>query len=240
MVDVLPPILLGCSPFIGAGQFGMKAFQYYRKFYLQPENMVKLFTRSFDLGVKAVQLLSDKPVDALIKACDITGVKPFIIYSTDLSGSGLRRMLDKLSPLNPEVITVHAEISDVRDIGKVMERLRIIREYGATPGLATHVPGVTMSWVEEADVPVEVILAPLNSLGYAMEPDFKRSLDAIKRCSRKVVAIKPLAAGKLSPEVALRFVYKYVNSIAVGITSEEEMKETYETANTAYQKRSAK
>ncbi|MFQ5710551.1 MAG: hypothetical protein ACE5GD_02100 [Candidatus Geothermarchaeales archaeon] len=200
--------------------------------------MIKLYQTSFELGVKAVQLLADKPVDALIKACDRTGVKPFIIYSTDLSGSRLRRMLDRLSPLEPEVVAVHGEISDTLDIGRIMERLDVAKEYGATLGLATHRPGVTIPWVEEAGVPVEVVLAPLNSLGYAMEPDFEGSLEAIKRCSRRVVAIKPLAAGRLSPKAALKFVYRHVNSAAVGITSKTEMMETYEAATTAYKERS--
>lgn len=238
MIGDLPPILLGCSPFIGAGQFGAKALQYYRRFYLQPGNMVKLFQRSFDLGVRAVQLLADKPVDALIEACDSTRVKPFIIYSTDLTGSKLRKMLDRLSPLEPKVVAVHAEISDILDVEKIMERLSIAKEYGAAPGLATHRPGITIPWVEEAGVPVEVILAPLNMLGYAMEPDSERSLEAIKSCSRKVVAIKPLAAGKLSPSAGFEFVYRYVNSAAVGIASETEMMETYRAAATVYQERS--
>jgi hypothetical protein len=44
----------------------------YRRFYLQPKNMVKLLQRSFELGEKAVQLLADRPVDALIEACNST------------------------------------------------------------------------------------------------------------------------------------------------------------------------
>lgn len=237
MFGDFPPILLGCSPFIGAGQFGVRAYQYYQRFYLQPENIVKLFQRSFELGVKAVQLLADRPIDALIKACNSTGVKPYIIYSTDLSGSRLREILDRLSPLEPEVIAVHAEISDNCDIEKVVERLSIVRDYGATLGLTTHRPGVTIPWVEESNVPVEVILAPLNSLGYAMEPDFGISLEAMKRSSHRIVAIKALAAGRLSPKEAFEFVYRYVDSVAVGIASEREMEETYEAAIIAYRKK---
>lgn len=238
MID-LPQILLGCSPFIGAGQFGVKALQYHRRFYLQPENMVKLFQRSFEFGVKAVQLLADKPIDALIEACDsiLHLVKPFVIYSTSLSGSRLRKVLDRLSPLEPEVIVVHAEISDNRDIKNIMERLSIVKEYGSALGLATHVPGVTIPWVEKAGVPVEVILAPLNSLGYAMEPSFESGLEAIQGCSRRIVAMKTLAAGRLPPKEAFEFVYRYVDSVAVGITSEIEMKETYEAATKAYQEK---
>jgi hypothetical protein len=45
------------------------------------------------------------------------------------------------------------------------------------------------------------------------------------------LAIKPLAAGKLSPEKSVfEYIYRYADSIAVGITSEEEMEETYSIA----------
>lgn len=199
--------------------------------------MVKLFKRSFELGVKAVQLLADKPTDALIKACNSTGVNPFIIFSTNLSGSKLREALDKLSPLKPKVVAVHAEISDNRDIKKIKARLNIVKEYKSAFGLATHIPGVTIPWIEKANVLVDIILAPLNSLGYAMKPSFEGSLEAIHSSSRRIVAMKTLATGQLSPKTAFKFAYKNVESIAVGITSEKEMKETYEAATTAYQER---
>ncbi|NWG08876.1 MAG: hypothetical protein HXX80_00940 [Nitrososphaerales archaeon] len=233
----LPSILLGCSPFIGAGQFGAKAYHYYQKFYLQPENMVKLFKKSFDLNVKSVQLLSDRPVSALIEASFAARVKPFVIYSTDLSGVGLRRVLERLSPLEPEVITIHAEIADSFDVNEIMERIDIVKEHGATAGIATHQPGITLPWIKKKRIPVEVVLAPLNSIGYCMEPDFETSMKAIRECSNKVVAIKPLAAGRLAPKDAFKFVYNCADSVAVGIASEEEMKETYDAANIAFEER---
>ncbi|MCP8304294.1 MAG: hypothetical protein H3Z50_02310 [archaeon] len=233
----LPPILLGCSPFIGAGQFGAKAYYYYQKFYLQPKNMVKLFKKSFDLGVKSIQLLSDRPVDALIEASRTAGVNPFVIYSTDLSGVGLRRTLERLRSLEPEVIAVHAGIADSFDVNEIMKRIDIVREYGSIAGIATHRPGTTLPWIKEKRIPVEVILAPLNPIGYCMEPDFETSMKAIRECSHKIVAIKPLAAGRLAPREALNFVYSYVDNVAVGIASGEEMKETYDAADIAFKER---
>jgi hypothetical protein len=51
---------------------------------------------------------------------------------------------------------------------------------------------------------------------------------ALEQTKKAVIAIKPLAAGKLSPERSLfEYIYKYADSIAVGIASEEEMMETY-------------
>lgn len=230
----LPPLLLGCSALIGAGQFGRKSAEYYARFYLQPENMVRLFERSFELGVKAVQLLHDRPIDALLEASMRTGVKPYVVYSTELFGAKLQQALDKLKPLSPQVVAVHAEVADRHDWSRVMERLRIIEEFDATPGIATHKPGVTIPWIEKEDLPVDVILAPLNKIGYGMEPDFQQSLRAIEECSRAIVAIKPLAAGRLRATEAFEFVYKYVGCAAVGVASEDEMSQTYQAAREAY------
>lgn len=228
--------MLGCSPFIGAGQFGFKALMYYQRFSLNPENMVRLFLRSFEFGVKAVQLLGDRPIDALLRAVKISGVKPFVIYSTNSSGGRLRRVLKRLKPLRVKFVAVHAEVADRRDIDRVMERLKILLEYGVSGAIATHKPGLTIPWVERENLPVDVVLTPLNSVGYAMDPDFTSSIKAIKECSRRVVAIKPLAAGRLHPAEAFRFVYRYADSAAVGIVTEDEMKQTYEAALREYEK----
>jgi len=230
----LPPLLMGCSPFIGAGQFGARSLLYYRRFYLNPENMVRLFLKSFELGVDAVQLLADRPIDALIEASRRSGVKPYVVYSTHLSGRALRGILDRLSPLEPEVVAVHAEVADRGDVDAIAMRLEIIGEYGAHGGVATHRPGLTIPWLERVELPIKVVLTPLNRVGYAMEPSFDESLEAIRRCRFGVIAIKPLAAGRLKPLEAFRFVYRYVGSAAVGVVSEGEMRETYEAARRAY------
>jgi hypothetical protein len=232
----VPRLLMGTSPFIGAGQFGVRAFKYYMTFYMQPENMVRLFIKSFEFGVKAVQLLADKTIKALIEASKRSNVKPFVVYSTDFTDDRLIARIKTLEPLEPEVVAIHAEIADRRNLDVVSKNVKILEDFGITPGLATHQPGITLKWVENENVPVEVVLAPLNKIGYAMDPDFNESLEAIKSCSRTVIAIKPLAAGKIKPLEAFEFVYKYVDSVAVGVTSEEEMHETYNAAFEAYKK----
>ncbi len=64
-----------------------------------------------------------------------------------------------------------------------------------------------------------------------MEPDVESTLRALEHTKKKVLAIKPLAAGNLYPERSVfEFIYMYADSIAVGIISEEEMGETYSAA----------
>jgi hypothetical protein len=71
----------------------------------------------------------------------------------------------------------------------------------------------------------------VNTAGYGMEPDVENTLKAIERTRKKVIAIKPHATGKLSPEKSVfEYIYGYADSIAVGIISEKEMQETYSAA----------
>ncbi len=56
-------------------------------------------------------------------------------------------------------------------------------------------------------------------------------LKALENTKKAIIAIKPLAAGKLSPEKSVfEFIYRYADSIAVGITSKDEMAQTYSAA----------
>jgi hypothetical protein len=65
-----------------------------------------------------------------------------------------------------------------------------------------------------------------------MEPDVESTVKALERTRKAVIAIKSLAAGKLSPERSVfEYIYRYADSIAVGITSEKEMEETYSAAH---------
>ena len=59
-----------------------------------------------------------------------------------------------------------------------------------------------------------------------------RNAHLIRHC--KNLAIKPLAASSLEPNQSLfKFIYKYADSISVGITSEAEMEDTYAVAKKA-------
>ncbi|MDP2767570.1 MAG: hypothetical protein Q8O41_09005, partial [Candidatus Methanoperedens sp.] len=105
----------------------------------------------------------------------------------------------------------------------------MIKDIGAKPAASTHSPGTTIPLLD--NLGFEAYLAPVNPIGYGMEPDVESTLRALERTKKKVLAIKPLAAGKLSPDRSVfEFIYKYADSIAVGITSENEMVETYSAA----------
>jgi hypothetical protein len=226
MTSDLPRLMLGTSPFIGANQFGSKSLDYRRRFFDTPDNMTRLFVHSAKLGVRAVQLVGYQPlVAALSKAQETAG--DFFVAVTIPRGD-FASNLDLVSSLEPEYVSVHAQFCDGIDY-RLNEWIDMIKDTGAKPAASTHSPGITIPLLD--NLGFEAYLAPVNPIGYGMEPDLETTLRALEQTKKKVIAIKPLAAGKLSPAKSVfEFIYRYADSIAVGITSENEMVETYSAA----------
>lgn len=226
MATNLPRLMLGTSPFIGADQFGSKSPDYRRLFFDTPDNMTRLFVHSAKLGVKAVQLVGYQPlVAALRKAQETAG--DFFVAITIPRGD-FASNLGLISSLEPEFVSVHAQFCDSID-AILSDWIDMIKDTGAKPAASTHSPGTTIPLLDSLGF--EAYLAPVNPIGYGMEPDVESTLRALEHTKKAVIAIKPLAAGKLSPARSVfEFIYKYADSIAVGITSEDEMVETYSAA----------
>lgn len=230
MLVPLPKLMLGTSPFIGAGQFGRKAYEYRTMFFYNEQNMERLFIKSAALAVPAVQLIVYRPlVHALSTAVSKLGEK-FFVAATITTGQHFERDLELVKPLEPEIIAIHALFCDALD-PRLREWIQKIRDFGAVPAASTHCPGETIEELDRAGYEFEVYLAPVNPVGYAMDPTRESTLNALKRTDKQVIAIKPLAAGSLKPSKSLfEFIYQYADSISVGIVSEEEMEETYAIA----------
>lgn len=222
--------MLGTSPFIGAGQFGLKAFEYRERFYYNESNMTQLFIKSARLDVKAVQLIVYEPLVNALKEAVKELDEEFFIAATIPSGRYFERDLDLIKPLKPEIIAIHALSCDALD-PRIETWTEKIRALDASPAASTHYPGETIEELDTAGFDFEVYLAPVNPVGYAMEPNYERTVKALETTDKQVIAIKPLAAGRLKPSESLfTFIYTYADSISVGITSEAEMEETYAVA----------
>lgn len=226
----IPKLMLGTSPFIGAGQFGRKSYEYRKMFFYNERNMERLFIKSATLGVQAVQLIVYEPLVNALKAADKELGEKFFVAATIPRGEKFEKDLELIKPLKPEIIAIHALFCDALD-HRLHRWIRAIRELGALPAASTHYPGETIEELETAGFEFEVYLAPVNPVGYAMEPTRERTLKALETTTRRVIAIKPLAAGTLKPSEALfSFIYQYADAISIGLVSEAEMEETYSIA----------
>ncbi len=107
---------------------------------------------------------------------------------------------------------------------------------GCLAGLATHKPFSTLNWLLEAGLDIDLLMLPFNKLGMFMDADPVRVAEAIKRLGKPVIGKKILAAGYLSPQEALTYVVQMgcVDLVALGVASEQEVKETFTAAATAF------
>jgi hypothetical protein len=226
----IPKLMLGTSPFIGAAQFGRKAYEYRRMFFYNESNMEKLFIKSATLDVNAVQLIVYEPLVKALTEAEKKMEEKIFIAAVITSGLKFERDLNLIKPLKPEVVAIHALFCDALD-HRINGWIKKIRDMGASPAASTHYPGETIEEMDKAGFDFDVYLAPVNPVGYAMEPDYESTLKALETTDKQVIAIKPLAAGSLKPTESLfKFIYRYAASISVGITSEEEMEDTYSVA----------
>jgi hypothetical protein len=227
----IPQILVGTSPFIGAGQFGVRAFLYYSRFYEHPANMVKIFSKAVDLGVRGVQLLPFPPVVEAIKSVERDlGLELTIVgsvRSNDPYGD-----IGILRDLRAAAMLLNGDLTDSHDTRKISELLNQIHQAGSLTGVVTHAPLFTLTWLQKTDLEIDMIMLPFNKLGKFMDSTPERVLEAARRINKPLIGMKVLAAGDLTPREGLEYVFQRgLKVVAIGLASGKEAAETLSIAN---------
>ncbi len=232
---VIPKILLGTSPFIGSTHFGHRARLYQLDLYNQPENILKIIKKAYELGVHGIQLIPYPPVVEAVKWAIDEGCQLNILgtvrYNTE------KEDIKLLAELDTTAMLLHADITDSHDWNIISDYLKMIKTKNSVPGLATHTPFNTTKKLLNSPIHnlFDIYMIPLNKIGYLMDTDVfmdkERSEfnDLIKSLNKTVIANKTLAAGILTPHDAFNYLKTadFVDLITVGIASEDEAIETF-------------
>lgn len=231
----IPRILLGTSPFIGAGQFGRRATFYYNYFYENPKNIVKIICKAVDLGVTGVQVLPFRPIFGALKAVERELKERLTIVGTVGPDDPLRDIRN-FQEFNTAAMLLHGEITDKRDSRRISELLNKVHAANVLAGLVTHEPLSTLNWLLKTDLDVDLLMLSFNRLGMFMDANPPKVAEAIKRVNKPVIGKKILAAGYLPPQDALTYVaqFRCIDVVALGIASEQEAKETFTAAAKAF------
>jgi len=219
----IPRLMLGTSPFIGAGQFGSRARGYYEQFFQKPENMVKLMVAAADFGISWVQAIGYDEVGGAVEEARSRAGKEIQVAGT-IGLHDFDRELQLMKRLKAKVIFTHASVTDRLD-SHFRECVEKIGEV-AIPGVATHSPGVTIPRLDDWEN-IKIVMAPVNRIGRYMLPSEEKALEAIKNTEKVVIGKKVLAAGQLKPEEALEYAAGLVYGVVIGITSSQELEETF-------------
>ncbi len=97
--------------------------------------------------------------------------------------------------------------------------------------LGTHHAGLTIPILNDKLNGFHGYVTPLNPLGIMMFPTKLSAEKAIRNAEKAVYAIKPLAGGRASPEIAFTYVFDFdVESCMVGVGSVAELREDISVA----------
>lgn len=231
----IPRTLLGSSPFVAAPQFGHRARLYQLDFYNNPENIVKIIQKSFDMGVKGLHVMPEPPVIEAIKLALDVGIK------MDIVGTVMPETEDEdvelFADLGAVSVMLHGTITDGSNWDFIEEKLQKVKEIGAVSGLVTHSPFKTTSSLLESDVldMFDIYSVPVNKLGYLMDCDVyneqvRAELDSMMEELNKTIMVRNvLAAGVLRPEEAFNYLktVDFADIVVLGIASVDEARETF-------------
>jgi hypothetical protein len=247
-----PSILLGCSPFYGPSQFE-KAKEYREKFS-SLENIFEVIKETVGLGIKGVQIIAPNAIGFISTLKGIAHPPPLI--------EAIKKVEKELGERLPMVTTIYDEksielvadfdnrvmltegiITDKLDVERLLDLSDTVRDKGAAFGIATHDVGKVLprlSKRKEFWRRVEVVMCPVNSIGFKMKPSKEEALGIIADCDKVVIAMKTLASGRI-PLEEIDYVGRlpYVKALAIGVASVNEVRETFVTVQRLWKKPSS-
>ena len=231
----IPRTLMGTSPSIGAAHFGHRARLYLLDLYRNPEAIAQIMARSYQMGVRGIQLIPHPPVVEALQIARDQGF-PLDIIAT-IRPESEKEDINLLSELDASAMLVDPEITDQRDWNLIGEKLDAIKDTGSLPGIITQYPfKTTMELLESPLInDFKLYMVPLNRLGYLMDcdtygPDERAQFrEIIEKLDKTIIAMHVLAAGIMTPDDAFDYLKTtdFVDMVAVGIASEKEAEESF-------------
>jgi len=225
-------LILGHNPFLGFSYISNARAAEYKARFDGPEPIRDVILAAIDLGVRSMMISPNEPIaQAIEMAQEHSGVE---LSNLVIIGPGMRDSLDWLKRVGCQVCLVHGQNTDSffrrseRTFApEFAELLAEIRDCGFVPGMSTHNGGETIPCAEAFDV--AVINTPINKIAWRMCPCVEEVLGAVKRSSKKVIAMKSLAMGRIAPPEAMEYVWSVpgVDGVVIGIGLAGEVAETF-------------
>ncbi len=128
-----------------------------------------------------------------------------------------------------------------RQITRLDDYTKMIRDAGMIPGLSAHMPELVL-FSDENGYDVETYIQIYNCMGFLMQVEIEQVNSIIRGAKKPVMTIKPIAAGRTTPFVGLNFSFATIRDcdmVTVGCFNEREAAEDIEIAFAALERRGA-
>ena len=122
---------------------------------------------------------------------------------------------------------------------RIGDYLDMIRQLGMVPGLSAHMPEI-IAYSDANEYDVQTYIQLYNAAGFLMQVEVETVHKMIWQAKKPVMAIKPMAAGRLSPFVGLTFSYATLREqdmVVVGAHTPDEVHEDVEISLAAIERR---
>lgn len=212
--------MVGTSPFIGAGQFGLRGQDYRKNFLYHPEKMLEIMEAAYQAGARGMEVITAGKIGKAAMIMKET-YNDFIITGSTFPGPD--PMIEELINLDSKIIFIHGIVSD-RKNQKLFELIDDIVSRGIIPGIAVHNPISTLKFSFEYTI-VKVYLIPFNAKGIFMGDKQKLENMINDRKDCYFIGMKTLAAGKIEPQLAYNYIAKNnICAVSIGMVTPEEAK----------------
>lgn len=239
---IFSKLLLGHNPFLGGSYMSQARSRVYKETFADPKAMEQIIIKSIDMGVRGMMAsiggdFTELFKRAILESASKTGI---LLPTIMIIDQGFKNHVKTYRELNCQVMLVHGQISDALYIKasqtmqvEFAELLKQIRNEGFVPAMSTHNAGEVLPAAESFDA--VAVNTPINKITWRMCPCEEMVLSAIRNTKKKVIAMKPLAMGRIAPQEGMDYVCRLpdVDGIVVGIGHEYEAEETFIAAKNA-------
>ncbi len=229
-------LVLGHNPLLGYSYLSNARAQEYAERFRTFEPIRDIIVAALGMGVRSIMVSPGgeqcgRVAQGVEAAQEQTGIE---MSNLVIVGPNLPDQLDFLKRVNCRVCLVHGQTTDSMFWRsewtfkpEFPELLAQIRAAGFVPGMSSHNGGETVPLAEKFDV--QVINTPINKIAWRMCPCVEQVLDVVRKSSRKVIGMKPLAMGRIAPREGLEFALGVpgVDALCVGIGTPAEAEETF-------------
>ncbi len=229
-------IVCGSNPFFGFSHF-TRARDMWMRDYFTDERIKTVMERACDLGVNAVISGTQERLYHILRSLRREGREiHWICTPGGTSPPEVEKEIRWCAEHGVEICMPHQMYTDSNLVSGRDELLgydelaESIRSHGMIPGLSTHRPE-TIVTMDRAGKDVETYALPFNVIGFLSNVEVEWVRRVINNSPKPVVAIKPLAAGRVTPEVGLSFVLRSIKEkdvVALGFSHVLEVEEDME------------
>lgn len=126
-----------------------------------------------------------------------------------------------------------------REIKRIDDYTKMIRDLGMIPGLSAHMPEL-ITFSDDNGYDVETYIQIYNCMGFLMQVEIETVAGIIHNAKKPVMTIKSMAAGRVTPYVGLNFSWATLRDcdmVTVGAFTPEEVHEDVEISMAAFEHR---